>query len=458
METLVAGGGIAGVLSAVRAAHILGPPPSPEKVQVAILEKEDVLGGRARTASSAAGSGSTQTFGGVGLWALHEDLLQFWQQTIQLDPSTSLDLGSFASSLDPSIGILQGTSLEVWTRSNLFSNKGAKFIGGLAAQRDWGQWDTWVAKATEDPTASLSTLWASATRQSAAAAVVRTLGPLLGLADPWTSASEVVLRRAHALQGNAWIGDWGSALAETYRISQPLGVKAFFGFDIAAARWHAKDGWWEVQSRSGTVRGRRLVVAQSPWEAAHWLPQEYWPAEIAALATKARPTTAVVLSEKLAAPSATLTTEDVPATVLVPAEEVAAYILRGRGIVYQAVLDYEASMDHPLVTKAIKRLRRARAKLHAALPGLESSGEHLSLVPAAWTDPPLPGDRRWLNRLTDRVLEGARDGRSRPKKDGPASGSDGAPAPLAFCGDTYGPAGGDANLIHSVAIACPLDS
>src|SRR5690606_26007705 len=121
-----------------------------------------------------------------------------------------------------------------------------------------------------------------------------------------------------------------------------------------------QDGCWNVDTEEGSFVGKSLVVAQSPWEALNWLAKPLWPSEILSMAIKTKATSVVVLTESITA----FGDHEIPEVVLIPAESVQVIVTEEQEICYQATLDFEVSLQAPDVVKAVKRLKRARKKLH----------------------------------------------------------------------------------------------
>ena len=158
-----------------------------------------------------------------------------------------------------------------------------------------------------------------------------------------------------------------------------------------------------------------------------WLPRRVVPPALAALLLHAKPTSAVVLTEHV------IFRPDIPTMLLISSEGVRVMVSSDE-ICYQVVLDFERSTESPEVVKAIRRLRRARRKLHALFLDLKAEGEHLALVPVAWSQSTKGAEARWFAGVT---------------KAGYCSHN------LAFCGDSYGTSGhDDENLIRSLLTAC----
>jgi hypothetical protein len=120
----------------------------------------------------------------------------------------------------------------------------------------------------------------------------------------------------------------------------------------------------------------------------------------------------------------------IPSMTLIPVENAVATLCEDGSLCIQTSLEFESSMDHPTVVKAIRSLRRARKRLAQALPELTSTGEHLALIPTGWAQPISANDSKYVERLEKT----------------PSSKNK-----VFFCGDTYGSDyEGDLNLTKSV--------
>ena len=180
---------------------------------------------------------------------------------------------------------------------------------------------------------------------------------------------------------------------------------------------------WQIKTNRGVFSTKKLVVAVPPWEVS-WLPKNFWPPKLLNLIIKTRPVSAVVLCEKLIDIDSPL-----PSTIFVPSEKSQIIIERDE-ICYQSTLHHELSLQAPAVVKAVRRLKRARKKLHAARPDLKAEGEHLALIPAGWAQPVAASEHKWPEKLAKQDFQTPN---------------------LAFCGDAYGDASlGDTNIINSV--------
>ncbi len=174
---------------------------------------------------------------------------------------------------------------------------------------------------------------------------------------------------------------------------------------------HFKEKEWHLATTQGEILGQRLVVAQNPWDASHWLGKDLWPSRLLNVSSKTKPVSMVILSLMR-----TSGADSLPETLLIPAEEVQV-IADKKQICFQATLNYELTVQAPAVVKAVKRLKRAHKKLEQVYPDLQISGEHIALIPVAWAQAVTPSELRWNDKL---------------------EGSQYQKPHLAFCGDAYG--------------------
>ena len=71
--------------------------------------------------------------------------------------------------------------------------------------------------------------------------------------------------------------------------------------------------------------------------------------------------------------------------ILVPSEQVSVINTLGRTLSYQTPVDYEMFLDAPAVSKAVRRLKRAKKKLMSLFPDIKTGNDFISLIPAGWT-------------------------------------------------------------------------
>jgi predicted NAD/FAD-dependent oxidoreductase len=436
-DIIVAGGGLAGVLAAARLA--LAKPDA----KIALLEMEPLLGGRLRSTAS------DRRIYSYGLNAVSDGLFELLRQTLHNDPEAP-DLEALIPRRQARFGVLAGNRIVENAIDQWFTPKGARTLGGLTAQRQWGDVEEIVRKGAEahtdedddqdeaedegDAEKAVAKTHAAKThpfshywkkpRKVPAAVVLEHYGSAFGIPDVWGAASEAIAARAAFHAGRLHAGGFEAAIAAL--VERPwfkAAVTVVTGCRIADARF--ENDVWDVTAEDGDYQSQALVVAQPPWQAMGWLKRTYWPAHILQVASKTKPVSVVVLAEEILQP-----TLEIPDVILVPSERVQIVRNGEKEICFQATIDFELSLQAPAVVKAVKQLKRARRKLLALHPHFVTEKNHLALQPIAWAQSPLHADRRWLTRLATKPL---------------------ASSTLAFCGDAYGSEyDGDANLVRSV--------
>jgi glycine/D-amino acid oxidase-like deaminating enzyme len=452
-DVIVAGGGIAGVLAAARLA-VTRP-----ELKIALLERESFLGGRARSTD-----GERHSYG-YGLNAVSTKLFEFWDQTAcagegeAASPATAFALEDFLGRRHARLGVLAGNRVVSAAIEEWFTPKGARTLGGLSASRQWAEVETICRKgaaadvdededegsdkdddeSTDQGAQKVARAGASAAkahpfghhwsqpRKAPAAVVLEHFGSAFGIPDVWSSAPSALAERAAYHSGRLYAGACDEALASlAERDWFKRSVTVFTGCRVVnAAR---SEGGWTVTGDAGTFTAPSLIVAQPPWQATAWLPRTEWPPHVLQIASKTKPVSVVVLSEKLLVAPA-----DLPDVTLVPAERVQIVRNGPDEISFQATIDFEQSLSAPTVVKAVKALKRARKKLLALYPGAATESNHVALQPVAWAQSPAHADRRSQARLGQKAFN---------------------TKTLAFCGDAYGPNyDGDANLVGSVVAA-----
>jgi hypothetical protein len=280
-------------------------------------------------------------------------------------------------------------------------------------------------------------------RQSPATVVLGHYASLFGIPDLWSATPRAIAERAHFHTAKLHSGKWDEALEALLngaisrgQITLETGARIVNAEreKIAPSEGDNQNSCskelWTVDTSKGSFIGSSLLVAMPPWLSAPWLPKNYWPTALAAVISKTKPVSAVVLTEMLNEKS----DEKLPDVILVPAEGVQAFVTNKTEITFQATIDYEVSHQAPEVVKAVKRLKRARRKLLVAYPGVCTEDDHIALVPVGWAQSPSSSETRHIERLGKQQLNKGY---------------------LAFCGDAYGASyDGDANIIKSVVAAC----
>lgn len=412
-DIIIAGGGPAGVLAATR---LSAQDPS---LSILLVEKESDIGGRLRTTSP------EKHRWAYGLNRVSDRLKDFCDAQLRHDPEGQ-DLPQFALSKQKEFGVLAAGEIDRIDLEHWFSPKGAKLLGGNPALRDWEHIEPLVAEAfvEEHGEQSVSTVH-TAKRNSPAGAVLEHYAHFCGIPDWWSSNVRALAERtrfySHGLHGARWEDVLNKLLEPCVKHGS---VKVETQCRVIGAAF--ENNLWTLETERGHFNAPKLIVAQSPWEAALWLPRSLWPSKLLSIATKTKPVSAVTLSEELLVANI-----DLPDVIIVPAEEVQILVNKSLGEVsFQHTIDFELSLQAPDVVKAVKKLKRARRKLLSAFPGCVTEGDHIALVPVAWSQSPHQADRRWFEKLEAKVLNSDH---------------------LAFCGDAYGQSyDGDENLVRSI--------
>jgi hypothetical protein len=415
-DVVVAGAGIVGCLAAARL--YAGNPD----LKILILEKDQQPGGRLRATNE------TTRRWSCGLDEVTPDLFEFIKNTFQAAPDAQ-DLPKFVHERHVTAGVFSGGKLSIFPIAELFGAKGARKIGGTTAQNAWEKVEEVFSLAESDESiaqGSFAKIWKH-TRKNAASVVLEHLANGVGITDIWSSSVESLKERSRAIHGGTITGDWEDAIADLFGANGCLpGVHLQTTCRIVSAVKEADV--WRLDTEKGDFYGRTLIVAQAPWAALDWLAKDSWPAAVLEMALKTRPTSLMVLSEIIDE------YVDLPSVTFITSEKVFVSIKNNREICFKTAIDFEITVDAPEVVKAVKRLKRARKKFLQHLTGLKTRGEHLELLPVAWTQSPDSSDKRFLARMDKKSIN-----------------SDS----LAFCGDAYGASYvGDVNLRKSVIQAC----
>lgn len=435
-DIIVAGGGAAGVLAAAKLAKA---NPS---LKILVLEKEAYLGGRLKSTSA-----SDRVYG-YGLNAVSDALFNFWSETLSEDHQK---LDELVPGKQKSVGILAGNKLNHGDINLWFSPKGARLLGGYTASRQWTEieeiltnhaasldddddgddsvsFDEDEAPKKETPARSgashaFSHFW-NKPRKAPAAVVLDHYSSAFGIPDVWGAAPSAIAQRASFHASGLHSGNWQPAFEAIQEVPEVKEAVTFVT-NGRIAKADKVDDKWVVTSEAGVFEAKKLIVAQSPWQASFWLARSHWPAHLLSLANKTKPVSVVVLSEQLLK-----TDVEIPDVIIVPSEKVQIIRNGDRDLCFQATIDYEMSLQAPAVVKAVKALKRARKKLQLLFPDAISDTDHFALQPVAWAQSPIFAEKRNIDKMRKKgTLE----------KD------------IAFVGDAYGPNfDGDTNVISSI--------
>jgi glycine/D-amino acid oxidase-like deaminating enzyme len=412
-DVIIAGAGLAGLLTLCELSR------RHPNWTFAMVEREPWIGGRLRLSSREHGSWS------CGLHAIGAELFDYVQSVLQSSDTEILQ----AFHPRAGIGVLAAQKISTAQGTSILAPDVAKAMGGSAATRDWAMLLELVEKeaTTEQEHAqAFNQVW-KGDKKSATLIVLEHLAHLWGVPELFHASAQVLAARAQQSAKGQWTGPWDrlfEPLIGELRSQDRLSVHT--RAQIMASKY--EDKAWQLATTVGPIRGERLVVAQSPWEATPWLPKDLWPSKLLNIASKTKPVSLVILSQHRTDDKANL-----PQTLMIPAEEVQVQI-DAQQICYQATLNFELTVQAPAVVKAVKRLKRARKKLETVIPELKTEGEHIALLPVAWAQTVAPAEQRWLEKM-----DGVNVQRSH----------------LGYCGDAYGAeADSDRNLIASVKAVC----
>lgn len=324
-------------------------------------------------------------------------------------------------------GVFSGGELRHFATSDLFAESSIKAFPGTSA-KEWGDLATLAEAATAEidfkKAAPLGKNWGHP-RNGAASKLVENIAYAVGIPNIWQSHALCLRERLQYLQNATQPLSLAKIKEALHSLPQVAAKVTLQQSAITAAA--KEEGLWQVQSTHGLAQGRRLLIAESPWNAVEWLDRAEMPLPLLKIALKSKATSRV-----------TLTLNDVSMPnwkkgfFLIPSEDVYAAI--DSGLELRASIDYEHSLDAAVVVKAVKRLKRAAAKLQKAFPELGFKGERLALAPFAWTQ-----DCSITQLTTIRSLEEAAVFQ-KPQ--------------LAFCGASYGPSySPEENFLSSLSSA-----
>jgi|GEM_PF-986918 len=265
-DIIIAGAGISGSLAAARLAD-LNP-----NLKILLLEKDLSPGGRLRssgassapTTSTPTGSNGTASASltgegpspapvkrrSHGFNGVSPQLFDFVSQAIKSDPESTLDLATFIPGRQITVGILSGSSVTDVPMDALFTAKGARTFGGMAAGKQWdevtkilspdrpekaerpdkadrtGKPEVRDTSAHSDSSESgddaeeekhqsanhpFSSLW-KMPRQSPATVVLGHYAALLGIPDLWSATPRAIKERAQYHTAKLHYGKWDEAL------------------------------------------------------------------------------------------------------------------------------------------------------------------------------------------------------------------------------------------------------
>lgn len=418
-DIVIAGGGLAGLLSAIRIAD------QDRTARVAILERAPAIGGRLRNSSTGRAGAN------YGLDAISPRLFDFCNVTLRLDPECP-DLAEMGRQ-DSEFGVMITGKVKTAPLADIASPKGARLLGGLAASKDWKDLREIIPSSEEGDVAveragaqAFSNVWLHP-RKAAPSVALEYVAAAMGIPDPWDASGLAVSERAQLLAESRFRADWSDVFSPSIGRFQNLTLLTSCPIVDASE----SEGRWKLLTPKGELLAQKLVVAQPPWDVTTWLPKQYCPTAVLSISSKTKPVSSVVLAQKISKDSG------LPPFLFIPAEDAVA-VLSGDELCLRTTIDFELSLQAPAVMKAVKSLKRAKKKLQLAYPDIVFTSEHLALLPVTWAQSVSHSEKKWIDKIDLAKI-------NKPN--------------LAFCGDSYGPTYNyDENLVTSVIDACRVIS
>ena len=333
-DVAIAGAGLSGVLAAMRL-KALKP-----NLNILLLEKEDIPGGRLRSSRPEISQWSS------GLGGLSEDLFEFWKQTIRALPE-SPDFPKFPVTRQNRFGVLQGSAMSHEDLKEIVTAKGAKAMGGMAASRHWSSVNPLVGqhvlKTKPSPDSSVDkqsfgSLWGES-KKHPAGVVMEYFAGLFGIPNLWSAQFRSVLERSTFFSKIPIVGPWDEALEEQISFLEKQGHFVFKSKCRLLKVFQDETTEWHLETEGGLFSSRTLIVAQTPWQALDWMPRRIWPTSCLQVATKSKPVSVVTLVGRL------LSEVDLPEIIMIPAEGVHAFINFGSELVLQATRSEDTRLN-----------------------------------------------------------------------------------------------------------------
>lgn len=369
-DIAIAGGGLSGCTAAHRLRK-LAPGKS-----IIVVEQEPRLGGRLRPYRQGEGAG-------YGLTSMSIDLFDYCTHDWAAPDVNRYQL---IQQRVETIGLMVGSKLSTVRASDVFSEESARCIGGVVAAREWSLLQKHLDN--DDPSTLLSQVCKLAKKEPLAP-LLYALCPAVGIPDPTSITLDILRQRRQWIHSRPVFADTEALISGLIASS---GISTKTQSRILSVKRNGKG--WLLNTATGILEVRQLLVAQSPWDASAWLPKDLMPSNIAALMSKTRPVSTVTLTCDIEDPG------DTPDIILVISEGIQATIQRSpMQLTLQATIDFEMSLQAPDVLKAIRRLKRAKKKLEVLYPMIaKASAERLALLPVAWAQSPVSSERRWLEK------------------------------------------------------------
>lgn len=421
-DTAIVGGGISGVLTAIRL-KALNPDHT-----IAIIEKDEYLGGRSRTGDQEA-----------AIWSYGQSLVSdrfrnFIEENLDSLASLSDWDKDLLKEVDTSKVLMQSNLKDIPLKE-LFLESGIQILGGSAALTEWKVWESKSSPSEPKENAQQPKSLAkelSLPRKGALAAILNIVAPLLGITEIWECDIEALKERIATFSEKIWRGDWSVLFLAIQKELGQKKIPIFLKNQVLSCERTDKE--WQLTCEKNVLNCKNLVIAHNPWDCLSWFSKKLLPTPLVGLVSRAKPASLVTLSTTLSDIK-----KDFPQLAFIAAEKTVAHLENSGQLIFQAPIDYEKSLDAPSVVKAIKRLKRSRNKLLARFEGIESTGEHFALLPIAWSWSLNYKEKKAFQKLESEQLQ---------KKDN-----------LYFVGESYGiSANADNNIIESILRTCLIIS
>jgi len=380
-DRIIVGGGLSGII-ALQRAKILYPGK-----KILLMENKPFLGGRHGQPFT------SDVHHGYGFNRLHKQFVEFWEQTSRQQANHAFFQQLNMASVFSSLSILIGKNLKkVFFDKNFIKNT-CQHLGGNTAVEDYTQYAEYFdAFSSESISSPLLIQFSKNIQKSSLQKILPMLSPLFGTLNPLHQSYSVFQKRLRALCSKKYmIANWQKMIENLFQGD----LSAHVIFNIYAIKAEDREDLWVISTNKGEFKTKRLIVAQSPWQASYWLQRKYWPLPLLKVLHKVSPLSAVCLSIPI-----NLEKKEPTDPILIPSEHTLA-IFSLYSVKFYKYIGFEQSLQAPLVIKALKSLKRAARRLLFKLEISEdfSHKYHTALLPVAESFSWKKGESRYLEQL-----------------------------------------------------------
>lgn len=349
-DTVIVGGGIAGILAAGRLAQL--KPQS----KIALLEMEAHLGGKYRNHFELPASS-------LPFPCVPGQLKTFLHNTFP---------GNSTESTSPSIRIIDqkhqflfGNFLAPENLQTLFPKIGVEKL---------------TAKLNDCPSDATVKSFDSSIASGPAIEALSRIGNFLAILDVKKTGAQCFHDRSEGI-GNTQhlVYAWDELLDSFENVEVHNNCPALECREI-------QDGY-EIRADGGEFQTHKIIIAHNPWDALQWLDRDLFPLAVLKLGTKSAPVSAVSCELLLAAANC-------PPTIIFETSMKTWAYVGGRQIRLETHIDYESSLSAPNVLTAVRQLRKLQKKLNHRLDIGAVEKEQVSLEPSASSIPYIKGAHR----------------------------------------------------------------